>query len=115
MRHGDALNSSTFRCVPCRSIATLQRWTLDVCFIMQVQVQDDRLAAIRAAFPKEGLFAEKEWLLSPDAFPIDKKFLAELEQLGHRLFVFQRACNQLYQLSVKGKQPAWIAQLSRRR
>src|SRR5216110_4016113 len=77
---------------------------------MQARVQDDRLAAIRAAFPKEGLFAEKEWLLSPDPFPIDKKFLAELEQLGHRLFVFQRACNQLYQLSVKGKQPAWIAQ-----
>ena len=77
---------------------------------MQARVQDDRLATIRAAFPKEGLFAEKEWLLSADAFPIDKKILAELEQLGHRLFVFQRACNQLYQLSVKGKQPAWIAQ-----
>ena len=75
----------------------------------QVQVQDDRLSAIRAAFPKEGLFAAKEWLLSPDAFPIDKKFLADLEQLGHRLFIFQRACNQLYHLSVKGKQPAWIA------
>jgi len=75
----------------------------------QVQVQDDRLTAIRAAFPKGGLFAEKAWLLSPDAFPIGKKFLADLEQLGHRLFVFQRACNQLYHLSVKGKQPAWIA------
>jgi hypothetical protein len=76
---------------------------------MNVQVQDDRLAAIRAAFPKEGLFAEKDWLLSPDAFPIEKKSLADLEQLGHRLFVFQRACNQLYQLSIKGKQPEWIA------
>jgi hypothetical protein len=76
---------------------------------MEVQVQDDRLAAIRAAFPKEGLFAEKEWLLSPDAFPVEQKFLADLEQLGHRLFVFQRACNQLYQLSVKGKQPEWVA------
>jgi hypothetical protein len=75
-----------------------------------VSAIDDKLEAIRSAFPKEGLFAEKEWLLSPDPFPIDKKFLAELEQLGHRLFVFQRACNQLYQLSVKGKQPAWIAQ-----
>jgi hypothetical protein len=74
-----------------------------------LQVQDDRLAAVRAAFPKEGLFAEKEWLLSPDAFPIGKKILADLEQLGHRLFVFQRACNQLYHLSVKGKQPTWIA------
>lgn len=75
----------------------------------QAQTQDDRLAAIRAAFPKEGLFAEKDWLLSPDAFPIEKKFATELEQLAHRLFVFQRACNQLYQLSIKGKQPEWVA------
>ena len=87
----------------------VRRWALDVDFVTQVQAQDDRLAAIRAAFPKEGLFAEKDWLLSPDAFPIEKKFVAELEQLGHRLFVFQRACNQLYQLSVKGKQPEWVA------
>jgi len=76
---------------------------------MQVEEQVDRLVIIRAAFPKDGLFAEKEWLLSPDAFPIDKRFLADLERLGHRLFVFQRACNQLYQLSVKGKQPEWVA------
>ncbi|HEX9281461.1 MAG TPA: hypothetical protein VF878_03185, partial [Candidatus Udaeobacter sp.] len=76
---------------------------------MQVQEQAERLTTIRAAFPKEGLFAEKKWLLSPDAFPIDRKSLADLEQLGHRLFVFQRACNQLYQLSVKGKQPEWVA------
>jgi hypothetical protein len=72
-------------------------------------VQEDRLSAIRNSFPKEGLFAEKAWLLSPDAFPIDKKFLTDLEQLGHRLLVFQRACNQLYQLSAKGKQPEWVA------
>jgi hypothetical protein len=77
--------------------------------VTQVRAQDEKLAAIRAAFPKEGLFAEKQWLLSPDAFPIDKKFSRDLEQLGHRLFVFQRACNQLYQLSVKGKQPDWVA------
>lgn len=71
--------------------------------------ESEKLEAIHVAFPKQGLFAEKDWLLSPDAFPVKKKFLAELEQLGHRLFVFQRACNQLYQLSVKGKQPAWVA------
>jgi hypothetical protein len=71
--------------------------------------ESEKLEAIRAALPQEGLFAQKEWLLSPEAFPIDRKFLAELEQLGHRLCVFQRACNQLYQLSVKGKQPAWVA------
>ena len=85
------------------------RWTLSVGRLLQMQVQNDRLPVIRAAFPREALFAEKDWLLSPDAFAIDQKFLADLEQLGHRLFVFQRACNQLYQLSVKGKQPDWVA------
>ena len=69
----------------------------------------DKLDIIRNAIPKEGLFAEKDFLLSPDPFAIETKFEKELEQLGHRLFVFQRACNQLYQQSVKGKQPAWIA------
>jgi len=72
-------------------------------------VKDEKLSLIREAIPPHGLFAEKDWLLSPDAFPIEQKFLTELEQLGHRLFVFQRACNQLYQLSVKGKQPEWVA------
>jgi hypothetical protein len=67
-----------------------------------------KLASIQSALPKEGLFAEKDFLLSPDPFPIDRAFAKELEQLGHRLFVFQRACNELYQRSVKGKQPAWI-------
>src|SRR6266508_1226080 len=74
-----------------------------------VAIAADKLATIRNAFPEEGFFAEKEWLLSPDPFLIDKSFEHELDQLGHRLLVFQRACNQLYQLSVKGKQPAWIA------
>jgi hypothetical protein len=77
--------------------------------VSQLDTQSDRLIEIRNAFPKEGLFAEKAWLLSPEAFPVEKKFVTELEQLGHRLFVFQRACNQLYQLSIKGKQPAWVA------
>ena len=76
---------------------------------MTLAAAEDKLQSIRSALPKEGLFAEKDWLLSPDPFPIEKKFLTELEQLGHRLFVFQRACNQLYQLSVKGKQPEWVA------
>lgn len=68
-----------------------------------------RLSALRAASPAEGLFAEKDWLLSPEPFPIDQKFAKDLGRLGHQLFVFQRACNQLYQLSIKGKQPAWVA------
>ena len=71
--------------------------------------ESEKLDAIRAALPAEGLFADRDWLISPDPFPISEKFVSELEQLGHRLFVFQRACNQLYQLSFRGKHPGWIA------
>ncbi len=69
----------------------------------------DKLPNIRAAFPAEGLFAEKDFLLSPEPFPIDEALAKDLEKLGHQLFVFQRACNQLYHQSVKGKQPDWVA------
>src|ERR1700719_682869 len=75
-----------------------------------MSADSDQLARIRSAFPAEGLFAEKDFFLSPDPFPIEEKFAKELEQLGHRLYIFQRACNELYQRSIKGKQPAWIAQ-----
>lgn len=68
-----------------------------------------RVDAVRRAFPAEGLFAAKEWLFSPHAFALDEAFIEELEKLGYRLHLFQRACNRLYQLSVRGKQPAWIA------
>jgi len=66
------------------------------------------LDTLRAAFPTEGLFAEKEFFLSPEPFAIDPALAKQIERLGHQLYVFQRACNQLYQQSVKGKQPAWV-------
>lgn len=69
----------------------------------------ERMAFVRERFPTSGLFAEKEWLLSPAAFPLGPKLTEQIEKLGYRLNLFQRACNLLYQLSVKGKQPAWIA------
>ncbi len=68
-----------------------------------------RAAAIRAAVPPEGLFADKEWLLSPEPFVIDAELGEQLTKLGYRLHLFVRACNELYQRSVAGKQPAWIA------
>jgi hypothetical protein len=69
----------------------------------------DKISALRAALPPEGLFAEKEWLLSPEPFPLDAATIDELEKLGHRLNLFQRACNDLYHLSAQGRQPRWVA------
>ena len=69
----------------------------------------ERVAAVERAVPEEGLFAEKDWLISPTALPLAEKFVKELEGLGYRLLLFVSACNLLYQQSVRGKQPAWIA------
>ncbi len=71
----------------------------------------DRLSAIQNAVPAEGLFADKEWLIAAEPFQIDRKLFGQLEKLGHRLLIFQRACNELYHLSATGKAPAWIASL----
>lgn len=67
------------------------------------------LADIRGAAPAEGLFAGKDWLVSPEPLHLGGQILEELEKLGYRLSLFNRAANLLYQQSVKGKQPAWIA------
>ena len=70
-----------------------------------------RAEVIRSALPEGGLFHEKSWRVSPDAFVISRKFAGELEKLGYRLLRFVRACNQLYRFSVSGRQPTWIAEL----
>src|SRR3954469_10370193 len=67
------------------------------------------LQTLRAAFPVEGLFADKEFLLSPEPFHLGDGLREELGKLGYRLHLFAKACNTLYHLSISGRQPAWIA------
>lgn len=69
------------------------------------------LSELRDAMPAGGLFAGKEWLGSPEPFPLPRKIWEDLEKLGHRLHVFLKTCNDLYYQSHKGKQPDWIATL----
>ena len=57
------------------------------------------------------MFAGREWLNSPEPFPLPPAVWAELEKLGHRLQVFLKACNDLYYQSHRGRQPEWIASL----
>jgi len=76
---------------------------------MDDSVALERIRRIRERFPEKGLFAHKEWLISPQPFLISEQFGEELERLGHWLLKFVRASNLLYQLSVKGKQPPWIS------
>jgi hypothetical protein len=69
-----------------------------------------RIETIRAAFPPEGLFAEKTWHWSPEPFPLPRKIVRELVRLGPVLRRFQYACNRFYHRSVKGTLPPWIAE-----
>lgn len=71
----------------------------------------ERARQVLEAMPEGGLFQEKAWRVSPRAFPISRRFATELDQLGYRLWQFVKACNQLYRLSVEGRQPEWIATL----
>ncbi len=76
--------------------------------------ESERLARaerIRAAMPPGGLFAGKEWRVSPEPFALPPGMDEELEKLGFRLRKFTEACNLLYRLSASGKRPAWIAEL----
>jgi hypothetical protein len=67
------------------------------------------LDQLRAALPRVGLFDGKDFLLSPEPLRLDGELIEELGKLGHRLQVFQRACNELYLRSHSGKAPPWIA------
>ncbi|MEX2577593.1 MAG: hypothetical protein WD342_00935 [Verrucomicrobiales bacterium] len=64
---------------------------------------------IQAALPENGLFAQKAWRVSPEPFPLDRKTVRAIEQLGPLLLRFQRACDVIYRRSRKGTLPAWIA------
>lgn len=71
----------------------------------------ERIAHLRTAFPEEGLFRDKEWVLSPEAFPLDGETVQIIEALGPALRAFQRACNDLYFQSLEQPDLAWVATL----
>lgn len=71
----------------------------------------DRIAHIRQSFPEEGLFRDKEWVMSPEAFALDAGTVQLIEELGPALRAFQRACNRLYFESLEIPELAWVAKL----
>lgn len=70
----------------------------------------DRVEALHAAMPTNGMFAEKSWRWSPKPFPLAPATVRQLEALGNRLWRFQRAANGIYHRSRKGTLPEWIAE-----
>jgi hypothetical protein len=66
-------------------------------------------AAVRAALPPGGLFADLHWRISPAPFPLGPELAKEIESLGRVLLQFYRAVNLLYRRSAEGRQPEWVA------
>jgi len=72
---------------------------------------EESARAIHSSLPPGGLFHEKDWRISPRPFAISAHLGEEIEKLGYRLLLFVRACDQLYRLSTKGRQPSWVCEL----
>jgi hypothetical protein len=65
--------------------------------------------SIRGAFPKEGLFEGKEWLLSPEPFRLERAAWEQIQALGPLLYHFLHAANGLYRDSRAKAQFPWVA------
>lgn len=64
---------------------------------------------VHAALPAGGLFAEKEWRVSPEPFALSSEEARQLESLGPLLLRFQRVCDLLHRRSRGGSLPSWLA------
>ena len=71
----------------------------------------ERAHYVREHLPAEGLFAEKTWRISPQAFALSPAQVELLEKLGIVLHHFNTACNLLYRQSAAGKAHPWVAPL----
>lgn len=69
------------------------------------------LEDLKARVPKAGLFAGREWIWSPEPFPLGKKEKKMLRRLGHPLHRFQEASDEIYRLSSEGRRPPWVSQV----
>ena len=62
---------------------------------------------VRQSMPDDGLFAGHQWRVATQPFPLDKKTVQQLEQLGRVLLKFYQAANTIYRWSAEGRLPAW--------
>ena len=59
--------------------------------------------AIRKALDDQPLFEDKSWRLSPEAYPLRRQQVKELEEIGRACLEFHQALEILYQRSAGGK------------
>ncbi|CAI9085600.1 hypothetical protein A7K73_07420 [Candidatus Methylacidiphilum fumarolicum] len=70
-----------------------------------------KIQFIRDHVPRSGLIKDKEWKISPYSFYLEERYVEILNRLGFYLQKFYLAADLLYKWSVKGKYPAFIAEL----
>jgi hypothetical protein len=70
-----------------------------------------RCDLVRGRLVEDGLFdgTAARWRIAPDPFVLSATQLEFFQMLGGHLLAFYRALNRLYQESVHGRQPAWVA------
>jgi hypothetical protein len=68
------------------------------------------LEALHAAFPQEGLFADKEWLISPRAVPSRAEAARGAGKLGLPPAPLCQGVQHALPPEHHGRQPAWIAE-----
>lgn len=69
----------------------------------------ERARRVRAALPEGGLFAGRDWRLSPEPLALGAELAGHLDELGRMLLQFYRAANLLYRRSAEGKAFPWVA------
>ena len=62
---------------------------------------------VRQNLPAGGLFSGHQWRVATRPFPLEKKTVKQLEQLGRVLLKFYQAANRIYHWSAEGRLPAW--------
>lgn len=68
------------------------------------------VADLQAALPPEGLFKGRSWRWSDQPLRLGKEDLKFFEALGKKIAAFLRVSNRLYQASLGGEAPAWVAE-----
>ncbi|MCB1224915.1 MAG: hypothetical protein KDK99_03800 [Verrucomicrobiales bacterium] len=76
-----------------------------------MMTDQERMEVLRSRWPEGGLFLDKEWVLSPRAFPLRAEEVEVVQRLGPALASFQRVAEQLYLASAEGSAPSWVAEV----
>ena len=66
---------------------------------------------LQAAWPADGLLADKNWYWSPEPLRLEERERQDLERMGMILASFQEAQDRIYRRSAKGRIGSWVAEL----